>query len=608
MNFNDKHLTENNLSVKVAKLLLGHFVSILAAFTILTFIALNTGLTFTIYKIICAILLVLVSIPFIIAYFRLKIIPNQEMKTLIILLIAGLICASLAVISHHISEDDYIYIPNIVYALDHPQEAMGTAVKFVDTGENCEASFFSSGAFEYAQGAFASLLSIEFLAIYYFFTPALASFLIPFALFYALSHFSKNTLVSALSVIITIGVILLLGETGRTYGNFFITRIFHGKTLLLAMGIPLFIGTSLDFFNAPSRVNWLFLFGIATAMVGASFSSIPILSALALVLGIAVFYSSGLKWNTIPSYLFYFAALLFVGVYAVFLLTNSAASDLGVDSPVNSGWPTSFWGHLNFMINPSTPITPIVVVLSTIGALLFTSNKQRKFLIAWIAAIIVLFLNPLIAPIIIRYLTSSNIYWRLFYVFPFPLVLSITTTHLLKKVKLFPRNARYALSALIVILLVWPHFLSFSPSAFNYNTTIKFPPEYKLPPRLNVARDIIAHTPEGPMLTSHLLSGIIPILSSGHPQIHNKGSIFNVWLRNCGRSDIAVLRTEAEAFVHGDVSRFSDFKTFLEVEGDSVTSIVVRKKVMNVDGLNEVLKKHLFLTQIEVENYVIFFK
>jgi len=599
---------EKRLSFRFTTVALGHFMSVLAAFSILTFISLNFGYSFSTYKVICLIIFILVSVPFGFAYYRLKDVEIKDKKVLYLLVIVGLLCATFAVVSHRISEDDYFYTPNIVYALDHPDEPLGYEIHFIDGGENCKPTTFSSGGFEYSQGAIAALSGIEFLSIYYFLIPALVSFLIPFALFYALSYFSDDAMESVLSVIITLGVVLLLGETMRTFGNYSITRTYQGKTVFLALGIPTFIGSTLRFFKSPSLSRWGFLFVIATAMVGASFSSVPLISALALVLGIAIFYCSGLKWKTIPTYLIYFSSLIFVAMFAIFLFTNSVVTQLGVDSPHNAGWPITFWGHLNFMIDKARPVTPIVFILSTIGAVIFTSGKQRRFLVAWMVALIVLFLNPIIAPLVIRYLTSSNIYWRLFYVFPFPLVLSITVLQLIKKARHLPNKTQIILSALMMIVLVGAHFLPSSTSAFKYKTTIKFPPEYKLPPRVDVVREIYAQAPEGPMLTTPLISGMIPMFSSAHPQIHFNSTAFMAWLGSCGKEDLAEIRIGAAEFVHGDVSKLADFQTFLETEGDLVTSIVIRKKVMKVEGLVELLATHQFAHQKSIDNYVLFWK
>ncbi len=596
------------LSIDFATLILAHFISILAGFTILTFISLNIGLSFNNFKILILVLIILTFPPFLIAYFNLKVVTIRDSKVLIILIVAGFLCATIAVFSHRFSGDDYIYTPNIVYSIDHPEEPMGYEVKFVYVGEDCEPSMLRLGAYEYSQGAIAELLGLEFLSVYYFLFPALVSFLFPFALYFSLINFSENTLNLAIGVIITIGVVLLLGETKQSYGNYSIFRAYQGKTFFLALGIPIFTGATLRFFNNPSRMNWFFLFGTSTAIIGASSSAIPILSSLALVLGIAHFLHQGIKWDKVPLYISYFSSLLFVVVYALFLLTNSAASDYGINSPVNAAWPMTFWGQLNLMTDKSKPITPIIVALSTIGGLVFSSKEQRRFLMIWVIAIITIFLNPVVAPTIMKYLTSANIYWRLFYVFPFPLVLGICATNLVSKARLLTQKSLVALTALTALALVGAHLLPFLPSAFRYNTSFKYPPEYNLPPQADIAREVIAESPDGPMLVSRKLAGMIPMMSSSHPQMYNWYTSFDLWLSKCGKADIAEIRRGAEEFVGGKKKYYSDFKTLLALEGDLIGSIVIDEKVMDVDGLPELLEKYAFVNQINVENFVIFWK
>jgi hypothetical protein len=600
---------QHNFTTTFTEVLLGHLASILAAFTVLTHFSQVLGLAFQTYAIVGIILTVSLSIIAVrFAYERLKQARNRDSKALLLLVSLGVLCSILALVSHRSDGDDYYYTPNVVYILDNPNDSMGFDVHFLDGGKRCNIVSYGWGTaipFEYTQGAIAGILGIDFLSVYYLLTPALISFLIPFALYYALSHFSERTIVTATSVLITIGVVLLLGETHRTFGNFSLTRAYQGKTLLLAVGIPFFVGVTIHFFKSPSAYYWAMLFAVATAMVGATTSAVAVLPALASVLAIANLFTSELKWQKTLIYPIYFASFWYVALYALFLVTNSAAN-LAVYSPINQGWPTTFFGHLMFLVNVRKPATPFVVSTSSLMAIYLTSGKQRRFLIAWTIAVAVLYLNPLIAPIIIRYLASPNIYWRLFYICPFPLVLGISVAHLIKELKKLAKEAQFAVAVLTFVLLVGAHFVPFSTSVFRYNTTFRIPPGYKLPMELvNVAQEIISQTPEGTMLAPPGLSGVIPMLSSKHPQVRIRTDGVLLWLANCGIPEVAAIRIRASEFVRGDVSRFPEFRGFLNTEGEIIRSIVMHRESTRVENVQALLETYQFIHQRTVGDYVV---
>jgi phosphoglycerol transferase MdoB-like AlkP superfamily enzyme len=78
-----------------------------------------------------------------------------------------------------------------------------------------------------------------------------------------------------------------------------------------------------------------------------------------------------------------------------------------MNSPANQPWPTTFFGHLNLIINPYVPLTPLAAFISIIISLIFC--KQRRILLIWIAASVILYLNPLVAPFIIEKVTSRPV-------------------------------------------------------------------------------------------------------------------------------------------------------------------------------------------------------
>jgi hypothetical protein len=601
--------SRNNLSTTFTEVLLGLLAGVLAVFTILTHFAQALGLGFQVYAIVGVVLTALLFIlaaPF--ARKRLNQATNRDGKALFLVVSLGILCSTLALVSHRSDADDYYYTPNVVYSLDNPKEPMGFDVHFLDGGAGCNIVSYgwgTSGPFEYSRGAVAGILACDFLSVYYLLTPALIGFLIPFALYFALSHFSERTIVTATSVAITIGIVLLLGETHRTFGNFSLTRAYQGKTLFLAVGIPFFVGVTFCFFRSPSPYHWTLLFAVATAMAGATPSAVVVLPALASVLAIAELVAPRLQRQVRLVYHLYFASFCYVALYALFLAVNSEGITRA-DNPINQGWPTTFLGHLSFFVNASKPVTPLVVCVSSLAATSLTHGRQRRFLVTWIIAAVALYLNPLTAPVVMRYFASPNIYWRLFYIYPFPLVIGVTAVHLSRRLSRSARNLRFAIPVLTILFLVGAHVLPFSTSIFRYESTFSVPPRYKLPEELvNTAKAIISQAPEGTMLAPTGLSGVVPMMSSKHPQVRIRRDGVRLWLANCGRPEAAASRIGASEFVGGDRSMLPEFREFLSTEGETIRCIIMRRELTELESAQDILETYQFVNHATVGDHVI---
>ena len=596
----------------ITQVLLGYFVCTLALLTVFCHLAQIVGISFDSFASTSAVIVLLsAAVTVVFAGKKISNINDWDFGPIVILIITGLICSALAIFSHRSDGDDLYYLPNVVYLLNDPSEVMGFAVHFLDAGENCEIVSYAWGtalAFEYIQGAVAYFLGVDFLTVYYLYTPALVSFLIAFALYYALSFFADKTVAAAIGALVTIGVLLYLGETRLTFGNFFLTRIYQGKAVMLSLGIPLFIGFSLQFFKAPSVFYWALLAATATAMVGATASAIPVLLSLGVVLAFATMLSRPFVVQKLQHYTIYFSSFIYAVIYAVLLYVGSA-SDLGTDSVVNHYWPTSFWGHLNFFIHAQRPITPIILAVSTFLSIYLSSGRERVFLIFWICGAAILFLNPLVAPFIIKYLTSPNIYWRLFYIYPFPMVVGISVIRIIERRQCITVRNQIVVAIMAPLILTGGHFLPFSSSIFRYNTIISLSPNYKLPAEyVSIARDIISKCPPGTMLAPPELSGIIPLLSSQHPQMRIRTEGVRLWMRSCGKPALAGIRIGASEFAGGDFKQFADFKDLLDREGEIIQSLVMHEKLITDDQVAPLLEGYQFIHQGVAGSYRVFWK
>ena len=600
------------LSIIIIETLMFIFFGILASFTIATHISQVIGLSFQVYSYL-AILMSIVPIFFSLTYakYLLDDTVTKDTNALLVIFIVSLVVGTLGLISNSSATDQLFYAPNAIYMLNHPDEPMSFDVHFFESGENCNTeslSWGTSNPYEYTRAVLAGLLNLNYLTVHYLITSFVVSILITLAIYLAINHFSNNTLTAAISTLFTIGFLLLLGETQRAIGGFAITNSFSGKTLLIAVGIPLFISTTINYFHYYSRYYWVMLLIVSTALIGATSTTIFLLPALATVLAISHYFISNEPKKFLRRTIFYGFSFGYLIIYAVFLAT-SMSGDFGLDSPVNVGYPASFLGHLYLIVNPGLSITLVVFIISTILAICFTRRRFKILLTAWIVSSIILFLNPWVASLLMRYITSSNVYWRLFFIFPFPLTIGIVAAILVERASRTHKIFQIAGSFVVALILISPHFVSNSSSVLN-TTEIRIPPTFhKLPiESFGFVNQIVSTIPDGSMLTPRELSGIIPMVSSKHPQVVIKSKEVTLWLGECGKDDLAELRLASAAFVGGDIDSLSYFQEYLEVEGKTLTSIVLARRVLTPTSVKGDLLKYMFVNSKQIGPYNVFWK
>jgi hypothetical protein len=604
---------ESYVSIIVAKSSLFWLVSILACMTILTHIAQLFGITFKIYAFLGLFFMLAMSLlTWIFFKHHYRKTTQHDLGTLSFLIAMGLGGAFISSFFHtgssKISFDLFYYVPNAVYHLQNPDSPMDFAIYFLEAGSEPITSYFGATSlpFEYTQAVIAYLLNIEYLSAFFLVSPALFGFFIPIALFYLVCQFvdPKSAVVGTL---FTVAIILLLGETPRTPGVWSFPNIFIGKVFFLSTGIPLFAAATVNFFRTSSPFDWLLAFAVTTAMVGATSSTMAILPVLTIVVVIACAAVSENDYKKfIKNSLIYLSSLSYLIVYTVTVFLNFH-SDVSANSPVNEDFPITFLGHAGFFLEKSGPATPLALVASTVLSILLTSGMVRKFILAWIAATVVLLLNPIVSPFLIKYLTTPNIYWRLFYIYPMPLLLGLTGAKLYEYTARFSKPARRAIISGTVSLLFVAHFVPVTTSVLYLRTEFAWP-RYKMPPAIEKqATVVILGTPPGPMLAPMPLNGVITMLSANYPQMRVFTDAERIWFGERGQRSEIDRRICASDFVSGDKPEcLHAFQTLLEY--DNLRSVVIEKSVIRDSEVQHVLSKHGFTNFREVDNLLVYWK
>lgn len=386
--------------------------------------------------------------------------------------------------------------------------------------------------------------------------PALAGFLIPLAWYTVLRRFTRTQAGAVAGASVIVAFLCLDGAVHRSFGNLAFVRIWQGKAVLLSIFIPVFTAFSWDFFERPHLKRALRLALLGVVATGLSSTALPLVSLLALVLGLAAFLSapSWARLRTTVAYGSTQAFLVAVGVGLALWIEPSEVGYLGNSPDFSHAFSTQF-GYV--YTSPTSPTT-VLMVASLAVALALVDRPARRFIAWWVLGMVGLVLNPLVMSLIAEHLTSYNIYWRLFYAAPFPLVLGVATGQTAER-WLGRLSWGMPLGALALVALVCGMTV-LRPSSSVYGKLRFDPGAHKVPER--VAEDvaaILSEAPAGPMLAPLPYRTAIPLYDADHsfPTVR----FFFVWQAALalGQAEAARPGLEAAGFVDGGRKGFDGF-------------------------------------------------
>lgn len=339
-------------------------------------------------------------------------------------LLAALLTGVLAASINRPDMDDSVYAAKPVYYMEHPERPLDQGVTWL-AGLPDEPHSIVFQYYETAQAALAWSLSVEFLSLYHIVFPFLVGTLMFLSVFLVLSLFDSRPWACLWATVVFVGVLLSLGETHRTFGNLSIARAFQGKFVFVEFGVFIWVYFSLRYLANPCKRSWWLLFVSGISMVGLTTTALVFLPILSAVLwgAYSINQRQLFKRAGFISGVQYCATLAPVIVWA--MVFNLVASKyVAAGSSINAIFSSDFYGQLGYLFNPALPLTPVLFLLSTFVVVMY--SPHRRFFLAWLIIPIVFMLNPIISPWVIKYVTTENIYWRFFYLLPFPLLIAVS--------------------------------------------------------------------------------------------------------------------------------------------------------------------------------------
>jgi hypothetical protein len=552
------------LSVTVVTVSAFWYMAILAGLTILTQLAQIFSIAFKIYAYACIPIAIIISgCVFVAGKNLIRESFPKDTKNLIFILLLGLIGVFLSVSMHRlgrIGPDEYYYSPNAVYSIQYPDAAMGFVSRlFFSRTPMFSVSFFTAGPYEYIQAAAAFLSHASFVTVYYRFAAGAAGFLIPLSIFLVIFYFCGEVESAILGALVTVCAITVTAETAWTPGVYSFIRAFEGKSFLLSAGMPLFAAFSFRYFVKQDLVHWLQLTALVVGLGGMSTTSFMILPMLGVILFLSHWVSFRNTMASIKSFLLhcisYFSIFLYLGVYAL-----AAAHFDGLNNAIvlNKGFPTDFMGYLSGFVNPSFPITAVMAVVFSVSALIILKGTSRLVLSLWMAFTVLFVLNPIVSQILLNYF--KGIYFRAFYIFPFPAVVGITTAAIYMLLK--RRRVLYGYFWGLVICGISLASVFLLPSSILHGNAYDFG-NWINDPTLVTAREIAGVAPKGIMLAPYPISGAISMSSGNYPQMLARPDLILFYLNLQNKEEDASLRLEAQKFLVGQTNDIQPIEKLL---------------------------------------------
>ncbi|WP_232372159.1 DUF6077 domain-containing protein [Xanthomonas hydrangeae] len=443
--------------------------------------------------------------------------------------------------------DDSIYVPKSLFYLEHPDAPINSQVTWLAAVEQRPVS----GVFPYyelSQAALAHLIGRPYLDLYHVLFPGIVGFLMYSAALVLLGHFENRPGTVLICSLFYLLLILLLGETHRSYGNLSIARAFHGKYMFLSVGAPSWIYFSLRYLRQPSWSQWLILAAIGVAMAAATPTAMIFLPFLALTIAFAnhMQLSTRLpKAKDLVLGLRYGTTLIPV-VFMALSFRLYAVDNISAGSQINAGFPTSFADQLGLIVNPDYPLTPWLFTVSLLVMLGF--SPYRRFFAAWVLALGAMLLNPWISDVVIQHLTTENIYWRLFYLLPFPLMPVLA-------LGLLANAGRFGVALTLLLVSITGFFAVWGPTSVlrPENGTTLSAPGYKIGEADRASSEqAIRCGHAGTMLAPTQIASNMLLLSARFPQYVMRDDYLGLMLESTTSQISLEQRKAASAYLYLD--------------------------------------------------------
>ena len=377
----------------------------------------------------------------------------------------GLIIASI----NRYSGDDGAYYAKAVYYTNFPNTILDNSIPWVaGLTENSETLTHLN--FETFLAIFAWLMGVNFLTIAHSTFPILLGSIFFLSIYLLISTFTENKINTIYLTIIIILLYFLLAETSRSHGVYALSRIHQGKSIVIFIGLYIWVYFSLKFFLEQKLKHAINLLIISFTLSEISTTSLVFTPILSIIIFFSYNFSiKNLNLKKIIKsgliYFFCFSPLIFNALKYKFIIDKK----LNITN-LNDKFSTEFFDQLFLVFDENLWIIYTFLVSLILLSILFSKNKNQSFYFYWIVLSFVFILNPFVSKYIIKYISSSTIYWRLLFILPFPFVL----TFLFEKVFKIYESKFINLNIFCCIVAILMCLINYSPFSLINNNDVRF--------------------------------------------------------------------------------------------------------------------------------------
>jgi hypothetical protein len=526
-----------------------------------------------------------------------------------IILAAGI----LAIVLNRPDADDGCYLPRAVFYSENPTAVISNLVTWLYTpSSDLILPLFVYGYPELFQASWSVLFGGHILTYHHFIFSFISGCLIIISSFLLVSIFIDNRKAVIFSMLMCLIACIFYGETYFTYGNSSLVEAFASKYVFLTVGLTSWCYFSLKFLITRDLKSWPILAACGGGMAVLTSTALPALPLFSGILVLAFLASQRKK------YIFSFNQLKFIAAYLLTLIPlgfvtfefwQFAHTYMNTTTGAQPGLPATFMGQLNMIIKSNAPFSVSLVTFIVATIYLMFKNKYNKFIMYWILFAILLLLNPIVGPYLIEYVTTPAIYYRLFFLLPFPLVITLAAATFYSSLTgNFSKKLCYAgILATLIFAFYWPQTVVRSIN----NVTIEWP-RYKIEKSLMaIALDVIAKAPKGIMLApDEVGDGLLMLTSKFTHSLVRTSSLLTIFVSNGKSLEAETLRVvlsylKSETTGDSNLSVFTSHINSLKAPSNVIVSSVGK----NTDAIISVLLANNYVPlTLDTDRYYLFSK
>jgi len=391
-------------------------------------------------------------------------------------------------------------------------------------------------------------------------------------------------------------IFLFSGGASRFRGISLLAKIWHGKILLLSIIIPFILSKLIDY-DKLAKTDITLLMASSIAAIGLNPISIYYVP---IIYGCFMFYILIRKQFNI-----FLKLLITLIPNIIFLILYILLSFRGISEMTNvieSTVPLDFFSVYNFFMNDSMYI--YLYLLSTVIIAILGDLKGKIFHI-YIPLIAIIFLiNPITGPLVAKYITHPDVYWRLYWLIPMEFGICYAITKLYEKL-----NTKIVKTVSLVfgimMIIFFGKFVYSNENGFGEHENVE-----KIPQYIIAQTEHILNNSES---KSIVMAPPVPLHSSTMRQLSSDIILF--WSRDMYMLDNSLYNNNFDDVYKGE-NRLELYNIYYTgVPGYDVEHFNYLITLYNIDWViinkdnNELIdyiENSLLNLDIEIDNYLLY--